>query len=358
MKLMIFNLSTDENNTILSFTTEWIDALSKNFEEIYVITMQEGKHNFNEKVKVFEIKKGNLRIIRFYRVIINILLKNKIGACFAHMTPLQHNLAYPLLFLFNIKTLLWYEHGKITNTLRIARKLCNRSISASPSKLSSRRKNFVTGHGINTKLFYPKPWKSNKKEFQIKYVGRISKIKRIDIILKIMKELNSLNGINFSLKIIGDVINNSSRDYYNSLNNYINSHNIGNKIVFSKGLNRMELNKEFNQADLIVSTSETNSLDKVLLEAMACETLILTNNPSFSSILRPKLVSDCYCESKEVEELKSIILKFAYMPTNHRENICKELRKIILKDHSLEKTISKISSHLYEISSYSSKVIS
>ena len=67
MQIIVLNLSTDENNTVLGFTTKWIESLSNNFSEIFVITMQEGKHCFNNKVKVFEIRKGNFRILTFYK---------------------------------------------------------------------------------------------------------------------------------------------------------------------------------------------------------------------------------------------------------------------------------------------------
>lgn len=350
MQIIILNLSTDEKNTVLGFTTKWIEKLSKNFSKIFVITMQEGKYSFNNKVKVFEIKKGKFRIFTFYKLLIKILLQNKISGCFAHMTPLQHNLAFPLFFIFKVKTLLWYEHGKVTNTLKISNLLCNRSVSASLRNLKSNKKHFVTGHGIDTELFYPISKFENKKLFKINYVGRISKIKRIDILLKLMKELDSINEINFSLKIIGDIIDKKSKSYYLSLKNYINSQNLKNKITFQKGLYRKELNKEYNQADLVISTSQTNSLDKVLLEAMACETLILTSNPAFSDVLKNKKVASCYCKSNEISELKNAILYFSRMKFEMRKDISKELRKIVLKNHSLEKTIKKISSHLYEIS--------
>ncbi len=351
MQIIILNLSTDEKNTVLGFTTKWIEKLSKNFSKIFVLTMQEGEYHFNNKVTVFEIKKGKFRIFTFYWLLIKILLQNKITGCFAHMTPLQHNLAFPLFFIFKVKTLLWYEHGKITNTLKIANLLCNRSVSASVRNFKSNKKHFVTGHGIDTELFYPISKFENKKLFKIKYVGRISKIKRIDILLKLMKELASIKEINFSLKIIGDVIDQNSNNYYLSLKDYINSQNLKNKITFQKGLHRNELNEEYNQADLVISTSETNSLDKVLLEAMACETLILTSNPSFSNVLQNKKVTNCYCKSNKISDLKNAILNFAMMKYEMRKNITKELRKIVLANHSLEKTIKKISSHLYEITS-------
>ena len=108
--------------------------------------------------------------------------------------------------------------------------------------MKSNKKHFVTGHGIDTELFHPINKFKNKKSFEIKYIGRISKIKRIDILLELMKELNAIKEINFTLKIIGDIIDQNSKKYYLSLKNYINSQNLNNKITFHKGLNRKELN--------------------------------------------------------------------------------------------------------------------
>ena len=150
---------------------------------------------------------------------------------------------------------------------------------------------------------------------------------------------------------VGDIIDSNSKNYYLKLKQIINKQNLNSKITFRNGINRFELNKVYNQADLIISTSETNSLDKVILEAMACETLVLTSNKSFSNVFKNRIVEDCYCNTNDVNKLKDAVINFYLMKSSKRENICKELRKIVVNNHSLEKTMNKISYHLHDICS-------
>ena len=69
--------------------------------------------------------------------------------------------------------------------------ICDKSVSASSSGFNIKsNKHLITGHGINTKLFFPNKKISYKKKLnEIVYVGRISKIKNIHILLHAINNL-------------------------------------------------------------------------------------------------------------------------------------------------------------------------
>ena len=350
MKIIILNLCTDKKNTILGFATQWIELLSNYFEEIHVVTMQSGFYKFKKNVFVYEIKKSKLRLLTFYLAIIKIIFKKNIDACFAHMTPFQLNLSFPFFFIKNVKTLLWYEHGKVTNTLRIANYLCDRTISASKSKYNlNNKKNFVLGHGIDTDLFYPKRQKKDRAGFNIIYVGRISRIKGIDKLLILMIKLKSLKKQNYHLDIIGDTAGKDSEKYYQTLKKFIKENNLSKEVTFKNGIERENLPFIYSNADILISASKTNSLDKVVLEAMACETIVLTSNYAFSEILCKSEVNECFCKSNDINALFKSLLALLEKDKSEKLKIQKALRKIVLKDHSIKKTIEKISFHLKDI---------
>ena len=53
MKIIILNLATDVDDTVLGFTTEWINELSHYFDHIYVLSMKVGKLRVNKNISVF-----------------------------------------------------------------------------------------------------------------------------------------------------------------------------------------------------------------------------------------------------------------------------------------------------------------
>ena len=55
---------------------------------------------------------------------------------------------------------------------------------------------------------------------------------------------------------------------------------LGARVHFLGGINQTQLRDEYHKAAYLIHTSETGSLDKVVLEALACGCPVKTNDPA------------------------------------------------------------------------------
>ena len=174
-------------------------------------------------------------------------------------------------------------HKSVTLRLRLAEKVVAFICTASAESFRLRSsKLHVVGHGIDTDIFRPDP--SVVRGTHALSVGRLSKSKRHD------KAIDSAVELGIELRIAGE---GPERE---SLEEYARSKEA--RVTFLGGLSHIQLRDEYLRAALFIHTSETGSLDKVLLEAIACGTPIKTHyeeykkyEPQSYKVLIPKIIS-------------------------------------------------------------------
>jgi glycosyltransferase involved in cell wall biosynthesis len=179
--LFIFNLSTDEDDSLLAFTQEWVFAFRSFCEDITVISTHVGSHSLPKEIEVIEIGGGNffLRIrglIRLLKIGFKIISEWKTAIIFHHMSTRTAVILGPLFKLARIKQGLWYSHSNPTKELRFAAHVVDKVFSSSANSLPIRsaKARFV-GHGINTTKF--KSISENERKQAVLSLGRVSKIK-------------------------------------------------------------------------------------------------------------------------------------------------------------------------------------
>ena len=116
----------------------------------------------------------------------------------------------------------------------------------------------VLPNSIDTARFYPKRL---KKKYDIISIGRISREKRLDIMLKIVHEIKKINK-NIKVGIVGE------GPEENKLKELCSELNLNKNVEFLGLKNNTE--DYFNQARIYILTSETEGLPQAMLEAMAC----------------------------------------------------------------------------------------
>jgi glycosyltransferase involved in cell wall biosynthesis len=100
-----------------------------------------------------------------------------------------------------------------------------------------------------------------------------------------------------------------------------------------------DIPKLLKNADLFLNLSETGSLDKAVLEAMASGVPVLTSNEGLRSTLA-KTVPECFMN--DASELPTRIQKFLDMPSEDRVLLGKRLRDMVLSEHSRSDLIRRI----------------
>jgi len=331
MKLLIVTQAVDKDHPVVGFFHRWIEEFAKHCQQVIVICLQQGAYDLPDNVKVLSLGKeeGKNKLVYLYRFYKYIWQERKsYDSVFVHMNPEYVVLAGLLWKWWGKKVGLWYVHRSVTWKLRWAEKLVDIVFTASLKsfRLPSKKVK-VIGHGIDIDIF--KPGQEEKKETIILMVGRISPTKRqlegIKIFDSILEHIPTAK-----LIIIGAPVLARDKRYYQQIKEYLEENNLDERVILTGPLANNQLPKYYQSASLLLNLSTTGSLDKDVLEAMACNLPVITTNESFSGILP----SECLALS-----LVDVPDKVEYIINSEQEV---DLRSVIIQNYSLKGLIDKI----------------
>src|SRR3989339_472442 len=287
MKLLIITQKVDINDDNLGSFHSWLEKLAEK-ADIFVIGNYVGKYDLPENVKVFSLGKeiGVGRLVKIFKYQWFLLkLLPRVNGVFFHMCPEYVLGAHLLPKIFRKKTLLWYTHKSVNWKLKLAEKSVDKIFTASKEsfRLPSKKVE-VTGHGIDLEKFKPAETKKDGSKFKIISVGRISPVKNYEIIINATEILKNKN-FNFEIKIAGAPILESDKIYFEKLKEKIQEKKLSDRIKLVGPISNKYIAEFYQSGDLFINLSDTGSLDKAVLEAMACGLKILTSNEAFKNIL-------------------------------------------------------------------------
>ena len=253
MKILICTQVVDKNDPILGFFVRWIEEFKKHCEV--------------EVVSLKDLGSGG-KVARAFRLL-KLVWGGKYDAVFVHMNPEYLVVAGWLWKSRGKKTALWYTHKSVDLKLRIAERFADVVLTASKEsfRLPSSKVR-VMGHGIDTDFFTPDP--GVVRGNAILSVGRLMKSKRHDLAIETAAREHR------ELRIAGD---GPERKNLEAL-----AKERGATVYFLGGINQSQLRDEYRRAAYLIHTSETGSLDKVVLEALACGCPIQTNDPALKHL--------------------------------------------------------------------------
>lgn len=302
MKLLIITQTVDTEDPILGFFVRWIEEFAKHVERIEVICLREGKHAFPTNVRVHSLGKERgaasraayawrfLSLIRKFR--------NDYDTVFVHMNPEYVVLGRLFWRLWGKRIALWYTHKAVNLKLRIAVACADIVFSASPESFRLRTDKLqVMGHGIDTEFFFPDS--SVVRADWILSAGRLTKSKRHDLVIRAAACAGR------ELRIVGDGPERKSLEALAST--------LGTRVHFLGGLSQSLLRDEYRKAAVFVHTSETGSLDKMVLEALATDTPVITTSsayqyfPVLTSGATPEAIAEVLGRSRKADGRPEII---------------------------------------------------
>lgn len=263
MRLLITTQALDKNDPILGFFVHWVDEFAKHFEQVTVICLRKGEYQLPAHVRVFELGQGG-KAVRAYKLLRGAYkFRGNYDAVFVHMNPEYIVVAGWLWRILGKRLMLWYTHKSVDFKLRVATVFANDIVTA--SKESFRLKSAkvrVVGHGIDTAFFCPDA--SVQREDWWLSAGRLNKAKRHDAAIRMAHEAGK------ELKIVGD---GPERERLEAL-----AEELGARVTFLGAKDHEGVRDAFRRAALFVHTSETGSLDKMMLEAVACGCPVRTSD--------------------------------------------------------------------------------
>ncbi len=344
-RLLLFNLATDADDPILGFTTAWINALASRVDAIDVVTMRVGRLAVAANVRVYSVGKEQgyseaRRAFEFYRIVWRLLRTNRYDACFAHMQPLFAILGAPLLKLYRVPVTLWFAHGAVTRRLRLAERLVDHVVTASAESFRiPSHKTHIIGHGIDTDQFSIPFTQQNEERtrFTLVSVGRLNPVKRPDILIDAVGLLRQ-RGIAVHLRFIGDVTNGA---YLEVLRERVTQAGLDDAIEFAGPLGFDQIAGAYHQADVMVSASQTGSIDKVILEAMACGLPVITSNEAFVPVLKP-WESMLLMPPDDPAALAERVASLMALSSAERDALGRELRTLVVRDYGIHQMMDRL----------------
>jgi glycosyltransferase involved in cell wall biosynthesis len=308
MKLLIVTQALDKEHPILGFFHRWVEEFAKHCETVTVICLQKGEYTLPDNVTVYSLGKeaGKSRLsylVSFYKFIWK--LRHQYDNVFVHMNQIYVILGAPLWRAQGKKVGLWYAHGVVSRSLRVAVKLADIVFTSTKEGLRIETpKRMIVGQGIDTALFVSAT-KLSSDTLRLVTVGRISQSKNLETLLEacaILKE----SGTKFHFTIVGVPITEAEHLYDSKMKALTADLGLDTYITWIGGISNSELPAILQQSDIFIHDGSTNSLDKVLLEAALCGCIVVSSNPAYNALTKD-LAPEYIYKKRDAIQLAEII---------------------------------------------------
>ena len=377
MRLLLFNLMTDESDPVLGFAPDWIRALAARCEYVDVITMYRGTCQLPSNVRVYSAGRERgwskaRRLLNFYRHLLLLLATRRYEACFAHMMPLFAGLAGPLLTARGIPTTLWYTHRQRSAQLRLGTAMSRRVVSADASSFPyATEKLRVIGHGIDSEFYAPFPHPKSLPQDEggtsplaleqrspflpgempaIEMAGwagdegapLVAQVARLAAIKHQATTIEAAAGTEARLALIGGAQPGAPRDYERELRDLIHRLKLEERCQLLGDLPAAEVRDWYRRATVAVNMSPPGLFDKAALESMACAVPTIVCNPAFAPLLgeyRELLLAE---GSEDAEGLRERLTRLFALTAAERAEIGGRLRENVAREHSLPRLIERL----------------
>lgn len=332
--LLIVTQKVDKNDQLLGFFIDWISGFAQKFRQITILCLERGKFNLPENVKVISLGKDGgvpklFWLLNFYAYLFR--HGSQYDAVFVHMNPIWVVLGSWWWLLTGKKVCLWYAHKSITTKLKLAEKFSDIIFTSTSDgfRLKSKKVNIV-GQGINTDLF--RPGLARPSAGTIISVGRIAPVKNYKPLLEAIKILKN-SGVISKLTIVGEPTLAIDFKYQDNLKKIIKDMGLEESVKFVGKIINSDLPDYYRKNKVYVNLSNTGSLDKTILEAMASGCVVLSSNDSAKKFLPPNLVIRSENPNGIAEQIKEAM----------QFNVSSELRDYVVRNHSLPQLIQSMS---------------
>jgi len=325
----------DVNNPILGFFTNWVKEFSKHFEKITVICLEEGEHNLPDNVKVLSLGKEKNKsrinyVINFFHYIWR--ERKNYDVIFVHMNPEYIVLGGWFWRLWQKKVALWYVHRQTNFKLWVAEKFANTIFTSAPEsfQMKSKKVRYV-GHGIDIDRFKLQKISNSGK---VLHVGRITRIKNIDTIIRALKGRN--------LTLVGETITADDREYKQELETLASE--IGVQVDWLGAVSNDQLPAVYADHSISINASPDGGMDKSVLESLASGCPVFVCNSAFRRIFAD-YANIFMLKYRDFEDLREKLN--LWEQNSQKQGIMSELSDEVRNRYDIGTLVSKVSNTLH-----------
>ena len=314
MRLLLITPKVDPNDDLFGHVHTWIVALARHVERLYVVGLWATDPPLPANVRFATLGKerdhDKLRwLARLQRLVGRLCLGGQVDAILAHMGPVFAVAAAPVARLTRTPLFLWYAHGHVSPTLRLAHALVDGVGTSTPEgfRIPS-PKVTITGQGVDTGRFRP-PDQPPTGAPTLLSVGRFSPVKDYTTLLDALTRMSTPDSGSspssppvpgqpgapgrglvsdsttaLVVDLVGGVHSASERVYAAGLRAQAADLGLGDRVRFVEGVPHARMVQTYQRATLFATCSRTGSLDKAVLEAAACGVVPLVCNDAFREL--------------------------------------------------------------------------
>lgn len=346
--ILIITQKIDKNDSYFGFFHDWVKKFAENCNKVTIISLETYEYSFPDNVKVFllgkEHQKSKINYLKnLYKYIYE--YRNDYDVVFCHMSPLYVIAGYPVWKILNKRIVLWYVHRSVDLKLKIANILVDKVLTATKEsyRINSNKVHYL-GQAINIEHFSNRTGERKSDGFfNIITVGRITPIKRLDVLIDAISILDK-QSVPVKLFIAGAPVLNSDLEYESSLQKKIKELNLDEKIIFLGPVPYIDIPKHYWNSDICVNLAPTGGLDKTGLEAMMAGIPLITSNKAFEGHFG-QFSKELIVNDNDPEDTAYKI--FNIYNSKKYVFIGFSLRKEVIKRSSLDNLIANIVKELY-----------
>lgn len=289
MRLLITTQVVDTEDPVLGFFVRWIEEFAAHCERVEVICLSEGRHSLPSNVRIHSLGKerGRRSSLAYAGTFLRLLwrLRHRYDAVFVHMNPEYVVLGAPLWKLHGKRVALWYLHRRVDIKLRVAAMLADVILTASKESFRlTFSKVRIVGHGILVENG-AREARANDSPLRILTAGRIADTKGLLEMLEAVDRL-VMRSIPCSFRALGAPATVRDAAYSELVDARMQAFPSG--VVERAGaVPHRQISQELAHADVFLNLSDTGSLDKAILEALASGVPVVTSNEAFKDLLNP-----------------------------------------------------------------------
>ena len=336
-------------STIVGVTRDWARALAARSDGVDVIALDGEPETDDARVRVHSLGKAHGRgragqLATFVSALARTLPSAK--AVFIHMVPRYALLAAPLALALRRPMALWYAQGGVSPALRAAVPLVKHILTPTRDSfplegVAVERRLRITGHGVDTGRYAPQPGAAAERG-RVLAAGRLSPAKRYDVLVE---ALAGVTAPEWRLRIATGGGYAADADYERSFRNGIETLGIAERVALLGAVPYEAMPNEYRAAWLLGHTSATGSLDKVVLEAMACGTPVVSTAPSSRALLAPvdPVLAPTDAPPAALGEALRAVMEWS---GTRRQEIGAALRQRVIESHSLERWADQVAALL------------
>jgi glycosyltransferase involved in cell wall biosynthesis len=285
VRLLFISFSMDTESPVLSWQHSVATQLAERCEKVVVLTEHVGRHQLPANVELHTVPRLFTTPLRMLgaKWLMNVpvwrwCLRHRFDAVFIHMNAEWAYRLAPVWRRFDLPVVMWYAHGTVTGRLHRAHAHVTRVVTSSPEgfRIASDKVRII-GQGIDTRLFAPPAHPPAGATIAV--VGRVSRRKSVDLAIETLAWLRAHAPQHpFALRIVGPSLTRDDAAYAEELKALVAARGLEGAVQFDGPRPRPALPAVYGDSFLHLNLSETGSIDKAILESLACGCPTLTSN--------------------------------------------------------------------------------